>query len=443
MKKWGGTSILIIILLILTLLGAINYFATPVKKWQMANDQSQVVLPQKLDVAQENTAEPSVRLVDKLADSEVIWQVLAVPVEVDDQLMEVSRQNVDQTTNQGLDEIESIVKSQVGLATESGELGKSDKQNLLGDGLIESLPATAPGALVIFGDQISTSSASSFSQLVDSTYATRSAQPWLVVDHEGGTVQRLRGQGFTTLPSWRRICQLSPSTQLELANTTSLEIKNAGIDLVLAPVIDVATSSAVLSSRVCSGDPELVASTSAIFINSYLQAGILPVIKHFPGIGSVEVDLHKQFGAIAVQSTDVMPFHSLLSQFPTLGVMTTHISPEKDSQTACSRDYSCVSELTSLYPKTLVISDALDMKSALYNSETQTYDTPLPQVALEAILAGNDLLLFGPAVSLDEINQIATYLQFAADNDPDIKGRIEVAADKILSYKEIYSKNEK
>lgn len=437
MKKWGGTSILIIILLILTLLGAINYFATPLKKWQIANDESQVVVPQRPDIAQENKEDLPIRLVEKLTDSEVIWQVLAVPAKVDDRLIEEGRQNVDQMTNQELDKIDTLVKSQVSLATESGDLDESDNRDPLSDSLIESLPATVPGALVIFGDQISTSSASRFNQLVDSTYATSSAQPWLVVDHEGGTVQRLNGQGFTTLPSWQRVCQSSPSAQLELATTTSLEIKNAGIDLVLAPVIDVATSSAVFGSRVCSGDPELVASTSATFISSYLQAGILPVIKHYPGIGSIKVDLHRQFGTTAVQSIDVMPFHTLLNQFPTLGVMTTHASPEKNSHTACSRDYTCVGELTSLYPKTLVISDALDMKSALYNSETQTYDTPLPQAALEALMAGNDLLLFGPAVSLDEIKQIAAYLQFAADKDPAIKERIRVAAEKILSYKEM------
>lgn len=422
MKKWGGTSILIIILLILTLLGAINYFAKPLKKWQMANEQAEVVVPQIVDVAQEREDELPARLIDNLTASELVWQVLAVPVDVDDQLIEKSRQTEDRLTNQGLAEIESVVKTEIGLASDS----------------MANLPATAPGSLIVFGEQISTTLATQFAQIVDSQYSTNSAKPWLAVDHEGGSVQRLSGQGFTILPSWQKVCQASPSAQLELATQTSHELKEVGIDLVLAPVIDVASRSAIMGNRICSGDSEKVASVSATFINSYLQAGLMPVIKHFPGIGGVTVDLHKQFGSVAVKPTDVLPFHTLLSQFPLLGVMSTHVGPEKNSQEVCSRSYSCVSELTSLYPKALVVSDALDMKAALYNSETENYDTPLPQIALESLLAGNDLLLFGPAVTIDELKTVAAYLQFAADRDPAIQERLKLAAEKIMSYKEMY-----
>jgi len=422
MKKWGATGILITILLILTLLGAVNYFTTPFKKWQLANEKNEVVVPQIIDVAQEDVETLPARLVDKLTASELVWQVLAVPIEVDDRVIENSRQIVGQLVNQELEEVEGVVKNEIGLTTDS----------------MINLPATVPGALVIFGDKISTSSATQFNQIINSQYSTSSAQPWLAVDHEGGSVQRLSGQGFMTLPSWQKICQSSPSAQLELASQTALELKSAGIDLVLAPVIDVATRSAVMSNRICSGDPDKVASVSATFINSYLQASMIPVVKHFPGIGSVTVDLHNQFGSTTVQTADVTPFHTLLSQFPLLGVMTTHVGPEENSQEVCSRSYSCVSELTSLYPKALVVSDALDMRAALYNSETENYDTPLPQAALEALLAGNDLLLFGPTVSLEEVKTIAAYLRFAAERDPAIQERLELAAEKILSYKEIY-----
>lgn len=397
MRRWRATSVLLIILLVLVVITGVNYFAKPFYQPQslsFLDQNSEELLGPTRSPSQTQTAET--KLTAGMSLTELAWQIMAVPL----------------------------------------SLPASVSSQFLSD-LNSSVPATAPGAFTLFGEDITSESARAVAETVISRYPA--AEPWLAVDHEGGTVQRLAGSGFSTLPSWRRLCQLSETEQIDWAASTAAELATADITMILGPVVDVASASGVLGSRVCSGDPEEVASAAGFFISAYTTQGILPVIKHYPGIGSVAVDLHRQVGKALISPQDVLPFHTLLQRFPLLGVMTAHVFPDATSEDVCSRDPECVGELTAVYPKALVVSDALDMKSAHFDSQSQAYNVPLSQVAMEAFLSGNDMLIFGKDTTWAEIEQAVSVLVSAAEQDAEIKQKLESSAEKILSYKSMWA----
>ena len=296
----------------------------------------------------------------------------------------------------------------------------------------EWIAANRPGTVVLFGTRISTSSAQ---QLIQELDQQPGLPVWVAVDHEGGTVQRLSGTGFTRLPSWQAFCQSDPSDQRAWLASASAELQQVGVDIVLGPVVDVASRSAALGTRVCSGEYEVTTQAALEYLEVFTQAGLMPVLKHFPGIGAVRRDLHVAFDTVTVTAPDALLYRLLIGRYPDLGVMVSHAGVANQfSEVPCSLSASCVGELASQFPQTLVITDALDMKAAGYqqgNTELLT----LAERALAALKAGNQLLLFGQQATPKELDQVVETLVTAYASEDAVKQQIDAAAEKILDRK--------
>jgi len=226
----------------------------------------------------------------------------------------------------------------------------------------------------------------------------------LMVDHEGGTVQRLNGEGFTKLPSWQEICSLPEDEQIELLGDSFAELKEVGINMVLAPVVDLGPSS-VLKSRVCSDDPGVVVAAAKRFIAQAKKYGIQPVLKHYPGLGTAGFDSHKAFKTIQPTENDLKVFSDLFDIYPDLSVMIAHVGIAKqESDLPCSLSASCIGSIKKLYTDAYIISDALEMKGALKLPDGS--ERSLSQATKMAMSAGTDLLLYGSPVSYDDINTV-------------------------------------
>lgn len=296
------------------------------------------------------------------------------------------------------------------------------------------LEQSQPAVITVFGEAVSQS------QMVEvrRQLASRLLTAALAVDHEGGSVQRLNGEGFTPLPSWQSWCRVTASSSAALAQTSAQELKQAGISLVLAPVVDVGSSQPVLKSRVCSGDPLIVASKAAELAHAYQQAGLKPVFKHFPGIGETRRDLHQNFDRVTVTGDDAVLYQWLLQEFPTAGVMTTHVGVTNQyPDVPCSLSAACVGQLVNHYQQVLVISDALEMAAAGYQlpvasssgqPATSAPAVPLAQRAMLALLAGNHLLLFGPSVTPTEMRAVRQEMISRAERDTLFAATLQQAA---------------
>lgn len=399
-----STLFFIILLAFFAALMGYNYYAKPVQKWQDQRAEEYRLALQASPSPSPQTGTPAEQarqqVISQLTPQQKVAQIIAVPVRLP--LAGPFSSTASAQTNRWLE-------------------------------------TTKPGFIVIFGRNIGYEEAQvSISQLKTAAQLSEPNIPTLaLVDHEGGTVVRLSGTGFTKLPSWQELCTLPPETTSELLRKSARELSLVGINMVLAPVVDVGANSAVFRSRLCSSQPELVVDRATLAIDAYQAFNVKPVLKHFPGIGETTRDLHTSFDRVTVTPELALIYAQLLQAFPRVGVMISHAGVVNQfADVPCSLSQTCVGELTSNANGALVMSDALEMVSAGYQKETQVLK-PLSQVAEEAVLAGNHILLFGGNASEAEIETVVATLSARYQRDAAFKAKLDQALWRVLEEKKV------
>ena len=158
----------------------------------------------------------------------------------------------------------------------------------------------------------------------------------ITVDHEGGRVQRFR-EGFTAIPAMRelgRIWDSEPQQARQLARETgyvlAAELRAHGVDLALAPVLDIDHgSSGVIGNRAFHSNVRAVAELARALLRGFKQAGMGGVGKHFPGHGHVSADSHHEVPTDErtleeIAATDLEPFRRLVDA-GLGGIMPAHV----------------------------------------------------------------------------------------------------------------------
>jgi beta-N-acetylhexosaminidase len=214
----------------------------------------------------------------------------------------------------------------------------------------------------------------------------------IAVDQEGGRVQRLKAP-FTLIPPARELAaQSTPAEVAALARRVARELFLVGINVNLAPVLDVARGpECPLGDRSYSSDPELVTAFATAAIRGYLAGGVIPVAKHFPGLGDTLADSHQVLPAAASpdpeRRVDLLPFRqAVAAQVP--AVMTAHLLvPLWDSLPATLSRVALQDWLRRrLGFQGVIITDDLEM-GAIARQQS------VPLAASQALAAGADLLL--------------------------------------------------
>lgn len=162
-------------------------------------------------------------------------------------------------------------------------------------------------------------------------YAKACGQPhlFIAVDQEGGTVARLKAPDFTEFPDAAQMAGKKDAK--EFAKVTAAELTDAGINMNMAPVMDVADPdvNSIMARRSFGTDPDYVAQLGSTVIRQFQQSRIMSVAKHFPGIGRTTLDSHldrPDLGTIAEQlfSRDLVPFKKAVHD-QAAGMMLSHI----------------------------------------------------------------------------------------------------------------------
>ncbi|MEB3981798.1 glycoside hydrolase family 3 protein [Mycobacterium sp. 663a-19] len=152
------------------------------------------------------------------------------------------------------------------------------------------------------------------------------------VDEEGGRVERLSAPALLgTAPSARFLAQNeSPEQVYRLALDRGRKMRRLGITIDFAPVVDVtdAPDDTVIGDRSFSDKPAVVTQYAGAYARGLRDAGILPVLKHFPGHGHASGDSHAT-GVVTpplaeMQGVDLVPYRTLVDQAP-VGVMIGHM----------------------------------------------------------------------------------------------------------------------
>lgn len=165
----------------------------------------------------------------------------------------------------------------------------------------------------------------------------------ILIDQEGGRVQRLREPHWPSYPPGRAYA--NPALPMEMreraarlgARLIARDLAALGIDVDCLPVLDVPVPGAhdVIGDRAYGEDPALVARLGRAAAQGLLDEGVLPVAKHVPGHGRAGVDSHLSLPVVdasreALETRDFAPFRELadLPLAMTAHVVYTAIDPE-------------------------------------------------------------------------------------------------------------------
>ena len=117
---------------------------------------------------------------------------------------------------------------------------------------------------------------------------------FVAANQEGGQVQHLTGPGFATMPSALTQGSWTTAALRQAAAGWGKELLSAGVNLDLAPVMDVvpagtASTNAPIGAldREFGHDPAATGSHGAAFIAGMASTGVATTAKHFPGLGRV------------------------------------------------------------------------------------------------------------------------------------------------------------
>lgn len=158
---------------------------------------------------------------------------------------------------------------------------------------------------------------------------------WVATDQEGGEVQVLSGPGFDDIPYAIRQADLGADALRRAATTWGSQLAAADIDVNLAPVADIVTSSETRLDNPPIGalgrqygyDEKTVAADAGAFADGMRASGVLPTFKHFPGLG--RVDANTDYTAevldtvVSADSPDVDVYRTLTASAPALVMVGT------------------------------------------------------------------------------------------------------------------------
>src|SRR5690242_19522489 len=264
-----------------------------------------------------------------------------------------------------------------------------------------------PGGVIIFGRNVA--GPEQLRTLIDNVREVVPTPPLFGIDQEGGLVDRLR-RIFTPMPSARTIRQHGDLAAARgLGRITGEVLRMLGFNINFAPVMSIMTDdrdllSNGLYSRSFGRSPGEVLGYTTVYMRGLQGTGLLGCLKHFPGIGSGEVDSHEEMPVVRLSHDDLIaqdlaPYIELFQRRDdrVRCVMVSHGGfPNVDIKEEttggliepASLNYNIVTKLLSeeLGYKHLIVTDELEMGVIARHYEIE-------DAVVRAALAGEDRIL--------------------------------------------------
>jgi beta-glucosidase-like glycosyl hydrolase/serine/threonine protein kinase len=257
------------------------------------------------------------------------------------------------------------------------------------------------------------------------------------VDEEGGRVERL-AKIIGDQPSPRELSKTVSRQQVrDVALQRGQAMKKLGITVDFAPVVDVsdAPDDTVIGDRSFGNTPEAVTQFAGAYAEGLRQAGLLPVLKHFPGHGHASGDSHQ--GGVTtppldqLMSDDLIPYRTLTQSDP-VAVMVGHMQvPDLTSGEPASLSKPAYDLLRSggyggAPFSGLVFTDDLSSMGAINQRYT------VPDAVLKALQAGADTALW---VSTDQVPAVLNRLDQAVNTGELSMARVDEALKRVALAK--------
>jgi beta-N-acetylhexosaminidase len=218
----------------------------------------------------------------------------------------------------------------------------------------------------------------------------------IAIDQEGGTVDRLKSLDGPRPSATAIGITNDPHKAFEAGMQDATDLSYYGINLNLAPVVDVSNVyNPQLYLRTYGNNPTIVAKMARAYLQGLQQSGkVLGTLKHFPGLGDVATDPHVSVPYLSrtksgLEAIDWAPYRSLIRQGNVYAVMVTHeIVRAIDSSKPSSLSKKVVTGILrdELGFQGVILTDSLTMEGITANYTAG-------QAAALAIEAGSDLLM--------------------------------------------------
>ncbi|OBF59721.1 beta-glucosidase [Mycobacterium sp. 852002-53434_SCH5985345] len=257
------------------------------------------------------------------------------------------------------------------------------------------------------------------------------------VDEEGGRVSRLRSL-IGEAPSPRQLAQTQTVAQVhDLAAERGKKMRELGITIDFAPVVDVTdATSGVIGDRSFGGDPNTVIAYAGAYAQGLRDAGLLPVLKHFPGHGHGSGDSHTG-GVVTpplsdLQNLDLVPYRTLITVAP-VAVMLGHLQvPGLTGDDPASLSHAAVQ----------LLRDGVGYGAPPFNGPVFTDDLSsmgaisdrygVAEAVLRTLQAGTDVALW---VTTDEVPAVLDRLQKAVAAGELPSQRVDDALTRVATMK--------
>lgn len=255
----------------------------------------------------------------------------------------------------------------------------------------EALIDLQPGGVILFARNVrSLAQVSSLCGELDELLD----RPLLVIDQEGGRVDRLKAVVGSSPPA-RRVAVGGPELVRRHSELMARACRVAGLNFNCAPVVDLdeGNEGNAIGDRAWGTNPDAVVPHARLVLEAHEREGVGTCLKHFPGLGRTRADTHEmrpmvRLGRDELLAHELRPFAALADEAP--GVMVSH---------AAFAEVSGGDRPASLCPEivTTLLRGELGYRGAVITDDLEmgaVTDLPAGPRAVAALEAGCDLLLF-------------------------------------------------
>jgi beta-N-acetylhexosaminidase len=332
-------------------------------------------------------------------------------------------------------------------AIDAWPLRRLAAQVLVAPAQLSNVEASAPqvadgvGGLILFGSSVAPDFSTSLDRLTSS--APEGVPPLVMTDEEGGAVQRVLDL-VGPVPSARRMARTMTPTQISaLAHDIGQKLAAAGITMDLAPVLDLDNRPGPSSrnpdgTRSFGMNVQRTSADAVAFAEGLERAGVIPVVKHFPGLGSATGNTDSGPASTLPWATlsqaGLVPFRDAVKAGVPAVMVANATVPGLTDQPASISTVAIDNVLRdSLHFTGLVMTDSVSA-GALRDIG---YD--VPQATVAALNAGADMVLFGtginddPRLTMQTVRSTVTAVRTGSLS----RARLEQAVSHVLAAKHV------
>lgn len=254
------------------------------------------------------------------------------------------------------------------------------------------------------------------------------------LDQEGGEIRVLRFAPSDV----GQARQPTPAAARTAAAATARALRDVGVNVVLGPVADVATTpGSFMAGRAYPGDATRVAASVRAAVGAYERAGIAATLKHFPGVGGSTANTDDASTAIGLSraqlTADLRPFRDGGAPLVMLGHARY---PALDPRRIASQSRAIATGLLrgELGFEGVAITDSLEAQASL-----DTTGGDVGEAAVRSLAAGADLLLMTGPGSFPLVHDA---LLARARRNPVLRMRVNESAARVQALRRELARRE-